>query len=99
MGEATLDSIAQSIKSIEEHLRKMNGRVGKVEQDTRKNEKDIAVLSTRCQLVTHYTDEDLSQMLRRQESTEQKLWDWIKSNGTQLVTIVLLIIALIQLAG
>jgi len=83
--DATIQTIAQDIKGIREHLKRINGRIDKVETTvekvettTKQNEKDIAVLGTRCQLVTHYTDDDIKRLLDHQRSTEEKLWNWVK---------------------
>lgn len=79
-----LEGIARDISSIQKHLVKINGRLDNVETTTRDNKQDIAVITTRCQLVTHYTDEEIERLVSDQKDTEAKLWEWIKGNGVQL---------------
>lgn len=89
--EAALKEIAHDIKGIKEQLMQINGRLGAVERNERRNEKDIAVISTRCQLVTHYTDEEIGRLISDQQVQENRLLQFLKGNAVQLGEIIALV--------
>ena len=81
--DAVLAQINQRLQSIDKHLERINGRVGEVEKKANINDKNIAVITTRCQYLTHGQDDDIQRIEARQLSTEEKLLDFIKKNGMQ----------------
>ena len=102
----TLKDIARDLSQIEQHLTRINGRLDKVEEIGRNNKEigrnnkqDIAVISARCKLVTQYTDGDIERLSRKQQNTEQELWEWFKGNGVQLGEIGALLFLVGKVSG
>ena len=81
--DAVLAQINTRLGSIDKHLEKLNGRLGKVEEKATVNDKNIAVITTKCQYVTHAQDGDIKRVDEQQQRTDEKLWQFFKDNWSQ----------------
>lgn len=97
--EANIQQIAHDISGIRQHLAKINGRLDKVEDTVHTNEKEIAVTKARCQLVTHYTDEEVKRILSDQQVQENRLLEFLKGNAVQLGEVSALVFLIGKISG
>ena len=97
--EEAITQIAHDISGIKDHLAKINGRLGVVETRERSNAQNLAVLQTRCQLVTHYTDEEIKRMLTDQQVQENRLLTFLKGNAVQMGEVSALVFLIGKISG
>ncbi len=93
--DAALQTIAHDIESIKNHLAKINGRLDKVEGITHTNEKEIAVMTTRCALLSEYEKENYIRIEKKSESWK----GFLKDHIINIASILTILTAMAKLAG
>lgn len=91
--------ILERLNSIDRHLAQMNGRISKNEERSLQNDKNIAIITTRCQYLTHEQDGTIQRIEKDQQRIEDKVISFLKSNGVQVGEIGTLLFLVGKVSG
>jgi hypothetical protein len=104
--ELALEGIAKDVTQtrkyiarIEKHLDIQNGRIARMEGSIAKNTQEIAVQSSRCNLISEFSDKEIKEIRARSLSNEERMRQFIRDNGFNVATLASVVALIAKLNG